>query len=144
MKKTATLVSVFIIAIVMALPLCFAQSEGVCNGFSIYAILSDDIINFYETEIAGKKVVSDKTQKQIENIANRYDIEENKAKGLLIVYDLCERTGDRVDFPTLAKMRDSQIVQLIKDRARVYEQSLDEVSKSRLKEKCKELLGFAV
>lgn len=144
MKKSATLVSVFIFAIAIVLPLCFAQSDGVCDGFSIYAILSDDIIDFYETEIAGEKVVSDKTQKQIANIANRYGVEENKAKGLLIVYDLCERTGDRVDFPTLAKMRDSQIMQLIKDRARVYEQSLDEQSKARLKEKSKGLLGFAV
>lgn len=120
----------------------FAQSDGTCYGWNVYDILSDDVIVFYETEIAGEKVVSDKSQKQIEGIASRYSVDTRKAKGLLLVYDFCERTGEAVSFPTLVDMKDSKIIQLVKTRIKVYEQSISDQKRAELKERAKGIIGF--
>ncbi len=141
---------VFKISVIIAVCLmatgtyCLIRPDGVCSAWSVYDMLSDDVILFYESEIAGEAVVSDKSQKQIENIASRYSIDARKATGLLLVYDFCERTGGGVDFPELVKMKDAKIIRLVKARAKVYDETIDEQKRESVKEKAKEILGFAI
>ena len=118
--------------------------RNICEAFSVFDMVSPKIIDFYESEIAGEKVVSDKSEKQIENIAQKYSISDKKAQGGLIVYDFCKRTGGGMDFPTIAKMSDGKIIALVKARAKVYEQSISEEKKTDLKRKSKEILGISI
>lgn len=120
------------------------DDKNVCKAISVFDMVSPKIIDFYESEIAGEKVVSDKSAKQIENIAQKYSISDKKAQGVLIVYDFCKRTGGGMDFPTIAKMTDGKIIALVKARAKVYEQSISEEKKADLKRKSKEILGISI
>ncbi len=120
------------------------NQRNVCEAFSIFDMVSSQVVDFYEEEIAGEKVVSDKSAKQIENIAQKYSISDKKAQGVLIVYDFCKRTGGGMDFPTIAKMSDGKIVALVKARAKVYEQSISDEKKADLKRKSKEIFGISI
>lgn len=119
------------------------NQSDICEAFSVFDMVSPKVVEFYESEIAGEKVVSDKSAKQIENIAQKYSISDKKAQGVLIVYDFCKRTGGGMDFPTIAKMSDGKIVALVKARAKVYEQSVSEEKKADLKRKSKEIFGIS-
>lgn len=119
------------------------DGKNVCEAFSVFDMVSPKVVDFYESEIAGEKVVSDKSAKQIENIAQKYSISDKKAQGVLIVYDFCKRTGGGTDFPTIAKMSDGKIVALVKARAKVYEQSISDEKKADLKRKSKEIFGIS-
>ena len=88
-------------------------------------------------------MVSDKSVKQIENIAQKYSISDKKAQGVLIVYDFCKRTGGGIDFPTIAKMSDGKIIALAKERGKVYEQSISDEKKAELKRKSKEIFRIS-
>ena len=120
------------------------NQRNICEAFSVFDMVSPKIVDFYESEIAGEKVVSDKSEKQIENIAQKYSISDKKAQGVLIVYDFCKRTGGGMDFPTIAKMSDGKIIALVRARAKVYEQSISEEKKTDLKRKSKEILGISI
>lgn len=131
--------SAFLIAASAAQP----EREGVCEAFSVYDMVSPTVIDFYESEIAGEKVVSQKSTKQLENVAQKYGISVKKAQGVLIVYDFCKRTGGGVDFPTISVMSDGKVISLVKARAKVYEQSITPEKKSELKRKSKEIFGIS-
>lgn len=148
MKATAKFVCMAtvlaIVAAVLAGVFVASLEDGVCEAFSVYDMISPRIIEFYETEIAEEKVVSSKSAKQIENIANRYAISVKKAQGVLIVYDFCNRTGGGVDFPSIAQMSESKVISLVKKRVKVYESSITEEKKNDLKVKAKENLGISL
>lgn len=142
MKNVAKTSGVMAIFLLLVCTFFFAQVDGVCAAWSVYDMLSDDVILFYESEIAGEKIVSDKSQRQIESVASRYSIAVRKAKGLLLVYDFCARTGEAVPFPTLVDMKDSKIIRLVKARIKVFEESIDDERRAQLKEKAKDIIGF--
>ncbi len=119
------------------------NQRDIGKAFSVFDMVSPKVIEFYETEIAGEKVVSNKSEKQIENIAQKYSISDKKAQGVLLIYDFCKRTGGGIDFPTIAKMSDGKIIALAKERGRVYEQSISEEKKADLKRKSKEIFGIS-
>lgn len=119
------------------------ESKNICKAFSVFDMVSPRVIEFYESEIAGERVVSDKSEKQIENIAQKYSISVKKAQGILLVYDFCKRTGGGIDFPTIAKMSDGKIIALTKERGKVYEKSISEGKRADLKRKSKEIFGIS-
>ena len=119
------------------------NQRDIGKAFSVFDMVSPKVIEFYETEIAGEKVVSNKSEKQIENIAQKYSISDKKAQGVLLIYDFCKRTGGGIDFPTIAKMSDGKIIALVKERGKVYEQSISEEKKADLKRKSKEIFGIS-
>lgn len=119
------------------------NQSDICEAFSVFDMVSPKIVDFYESEIAGETVVSDKSAKQIENIAQKYSISDKKVQGVLIAYDFCKRTGGGIDFPTIAKMSDGNIIALVKARAKVYEQTISEEKKADLKRKSKEIFGIS-
>lgn len=148
MKTTAKFVCVAtvlaIVAAVAAGVFVASFEDGVCEAFSVYDMISPKIIDFYETEIAEEKVVSSKSAKQIENIANRYKISVKKAQGVLLVYDFCNRTGGGADFPDIVQMSESKVISLVKARAKVYESTISKEKKNELKSKAKDVLGLAL
>ena len=119
------------------------NQRDICKAFSVFDMVSPKVIEFYETEIAGEKVVSNKSEKQIENIAQKYSISDKKAQGVLLIYDFCKRTGGGFDFPTIAKMSDGKIIVLAKERGKVYEKSISDEKKADLKRKSKEIFGIS-
>lgn len=144
--KSTSIAILFIVvfALFLSVSLEVEAQEQVCEAFSVYDMLSPKIISFYESEIAGEKVISNKSAKQIEGVASRFSISVQKAKGVMLVYDFCNRTGGGTDFPTIAQMSEKQVIELVKARAKVYEQSLTPEKKKELKRKSKEILGFSL
>jgi len=147
MKKIVKIVGLAVLFFAIFNVVCgFSTSKNqrdIGKAFSVFDMVSPKVIEFYETEIAGEKVVSNKSEKQIENIAQKYSISDKKAQGVLLIYDFCKRTGGGIDFPTIAKMSDGKIIALAKERGKIYEQSISEEKKVDLKRKSKEIFGIS-
>lgn len=147
MKKTIRIIGFAVLFLAIFNVVCNVSASknqrDICKAFSVFDMISPKVVEFYETEIAGEKVVSDKSVKQIENIAQKYSISDKKVQGVLIVYDFCKRTGGGIDFPTIAKMSDGKIIALAKERGKVYEQSISDEKKAELKRKSKEIFGIS-
>lgn len=147
MKKIIKIVGLAVLFFAIFNVVCGVSTQknqrDIGKAFSVFDMVSPKVIEFYETEIAGEKVVSNKSEKQIENIAQKYSISDKKAQGVLLIYDFCKRTGGGIDFPTIAKMSDGKIIALAKERGKVYEQSISEEKKADLKRKSKEIFGIS-
>ncbi len=121
----------------------FAEnSSEICYAASIYDVITPEVVAFYEREISLKKVLSNKSQKQLERIASRYEISVPKAKGAIIAYDFAKLTGDDTDFPTIASMSDLQMLAFVKARGEVYSSSLTPERKEEIKQKASDELGI--
>lgn len=120
------------------------ETARVCDAASIFDCVTPEVVRFYEEEIAGEQIISDKSEAQLCAIAKRYGISVAKARGALIVYDFSNRTGGGVDFPQIAQMSELKILSFFKARAEVYKQSLSEEKKEELKQKAKDTLGLSL
>lgn len=116
--------------------------KNVCSAGSIFDMITPEVVAFYENEIAGEKVLSNKTDAQLAGIAKRYDISVAKAKGVIVTYDFAKRTGGGIDFPSIAKMSDMKMLAFVKDRTEIYTAEFTKEQKEELKQKAMDALGF--
>lgn len=107
----------------------------------IYQKLNDALISLYETDIAGEKVVSDISEKDLKAIADKHGFSEKKTKALVILSDLSFRVGDGTPFCELAKMSDMKIVKFGKHLFDEYGKTLTDEQKSALKTKALQALN---
>ncbi len=101
----------------------------------IYDFLTDDIIAVYEQEISQKPVVSNMNQNALLALANKHQISVQKTKTILLLCDLCAKSGDCVNMGDLAKMSDGEILKVSKSAIDGYCQTLDDEQKENLKTK---------
>ncbi len=101
----------------------------------IFDMLSDEIIVLFEQEIAKKPVVSNMNEKAIEALADKYQISVQKTKTILLLHNLCEKSGDCVTIGELATMRDGDILKLGKSVVDDYCKTLSDEQKQELKQK---------
>ena len=120
------------------------KDKNVCDAGSIFDMITPEIVAFYENEIAGEKVLSNKTDAQLAGIANRYNISVAKAKGVIVTYDFANRTGGGIDFPSIAKMSDMKMLAFVKGRAEIYMSDFTNEQKEELKQKAMDVLGFKI
>lgn len=118
------------------------KDKNVCEAGSVFDLLTPKVVEFYENEIAGEKVLSDKSDAQLASIAKRYDITVQKARGVIIVYDFANRTGGGADFPDIAKMNEIKMLSFVKERADVFTADFSKEQKEELKQKAMAALGF--
>lgn len=111
------------------------KDKNVCDAGSIFDMITPEIVAFYENEIAGEKVLSNKTDAQLAGIAKRYNISVAKAKGVIVTYDFANRTGGGIDFPSIAKMSDMKMLAFVKGRAEIYMSDFTNEQKEELKKK---------
>ena len=62
-----------------------AKDKNVCEAGSVFDLLTPKVVEFYEKEIAGEKVLSDKSDAQLASIAKRYDITVQKASAVIVL-----------------------------------------------------------
>lgn len=143
MKKTAiNFIGALCISFLLACFLLPIAKESVVCDAALVDILTPEIIEFYESEISKKQVVSDKSDEWIERTAQRYGISPQKVKAVLIVKDFCETTGEDRTFLELSKESDFALFEIVKARSDVFTSTLDDEQKQNLKQKASELLGI--
>lgn len=118
------------------------KDKNVCDAGSAFDLLTPKVVEFYEKEIAGEKVLSQKTDAQLASIAKRYDITVQKARVVIVVYDFANRTGGGADFPDIAKMNEMKMFSFVKERGDVFMADFSKEQKEELKQKAMAALGF--
>lgn len=131
-----------VFAAVLIGALLLAPSDS-CSA-ALVDILTPEIIELYETEIAHSRVVSSKSEEWLSRTAERYDISVQKVKAVLIVQSFCALTGEEMSFPQLAELGDHKLLELVKQRSSIYTDSLSDEQKEALKQRAGELLGFKI
>ena len=105
-------------------------------------MLSDEIVKFYEEEIAKEAVLSNKSGENVRAIAARFGIDEQKARCAILLFDLANRTGGGIDFPEIAKMSEFKMLAFAKQRGEIFSSTLLPGEKARLKQRASELIGI--
>lgn len=120
---------------------CFCAPSKVAKA-GLCDLLSPQMVKFYEAEIAKEEVLSNKSADNIKAIAARFGIDEQKARCAVLLYDLANRTGGGIDFPTIAKMSEFGMLAFAKKRGEIYSSTLPAEEKERLKQRASEILGI--
>lgn len=137
MKKIIILSSICIFTFAFALCAIMPSEVGYCAG--VLDILSPKAIEFYEGEIAGRQVVSNKSYEWLERVGSRYNISAQKVRAVLVVQDFCKLCGEDRSFAELAKCQDLELLVIVKEHVDVYLSLLDDAKKEELKQKGSEL-----
>ncbi len=114
------------------------QSTNVADAirFNIYSLVTPKIINFYESCISNKKVASHIVGEQRVKMMEQYGITStSKLSGLLIVHDLVNMTGGKIDMEGLSKMKDKDVFALARKHMEIYKNSLSEQQRNDLNTK---------
>lgn len=120
MPLTAFIFALAIVVCTISQP----YQQPICQAYDVYDMLTPQLIELYEKEIAECQIVSGKSQRQLERISKTLNISLNKAKAFLLLQDFASRTGDSVSLSTLAKMSDMEIFAFAKQRAEVYQTTI--------------------
>lgn len=112
----------------------------VCDAYDMYDALKPEIIQLYEEEIAGEKIVSNKSQERLERLAGTLGISVGKTKAVLLLQDFASRTGESMSLSALAKMNDIKLITFAKQRADIYLSALDPEKREYLVNKLKSVL----
>lgn len=113
--------------------------KDVCNGAGVLDILSPKVIEFYESEIAHGKVVTNKSEEWLDRVGTRYGISAQKVRAVLVVQDFCGLCGEKKTFAELAKCPDYELLAIVKDHVDGYLNALDDERKEQLKQKASQL-----
>lgn len=120
---------------------CFCAPKEVADA-GVCDLLTPEIVKFYEEEIAKERVLSSKSEQNVKAIANRFGIDEQKAKCAILLFDFSKRTGGGITFPEIANMNEFKMLAFAKQRGEIYGQTLNKEDKEELKKKASDLLGI--
>ncbi len=122
---------------------CFAVPSEVAEA-GICDLLTPEVVKFYEEEIAKEQILSSKSEQNIKAIAQRFDIDEQKAKCAILIFDFSKRTGGGITFPEIVNMSEFKMLIFAKQRGEIYGQTLCKEDKAELKRKASVLLGIGL
>lgn len=108
----------------------------------VYDLLNADVIELYETDIAGEKIISNQSATQLARKASRLDIPVEKLKAVLLLQDFAGRTGRSVNLSELAEMSDLKLLALFKQCADDYLGTQPQGRRAELEQKLKKCLGM--
>ena len=134
---------------ISALTFVFAHSISsdnpetrVARASGIEDMVTDELIAFYENEIAKDTFISSMTTMKKNRLMSAYDISEKRLYLTLILQDLGARVDDHKDFNQIAQMNDKQLFSYGKTLVLSYIDTLTEEEKARLKDGFKSALGM--
>ena len=134
---------------ISALAFVFAPSISLDNPVTKVArasgiedMVTDELIAFYEKEIAKDTFISSMTAMKKNRLMSAYDISEKRLYLTLILQDLGARVDDHKDFNQIAQMNDKQLFSYGKTLVLSYIDTLTEEEKTRLKDGFKSALGM--
>ena len=125
-------------------PSISSDSTGtkVARASGIEDMVTDDLIAFYEKEIAKDTFISSMTTMKKNRLMSAYDINEKRLYLTLILQDLGARVDDHKDFNQIAQMNDKQLFSYGKALVLSFIDTLTEEEKARLKDGFKSALGM--
>lgn len=134
---------------ISALAFVFAHSISsdnpetrVARASGIEDMVTDELIAFYEKEIAKDTFISSMTTMKKNRLMSAYDITEKRLYLTLILQDLGARVDDHKDFNQIAQMNDKQLFSYGKTLILSFIDTLTEEEKARLKDGFKSALGM--
>lgn len=134
---------------ISALAFVFAHSTSsgnpetrVARASGIEDMVTDELIAFYEKEIAKDTFISSMTTMKKDRLMSAYDISEKRLYLTLILQDLGARVDDHKDFNQIAQMNDKQLFSYGKTLVLSFIDTLTEEEKARLKDGFKFALGM--
>ena len=138
-----------VVVTISALAFVFARSISsdnaetkVARASGIEDMVTDELIEFYEKEIAKDTFISSMTTMKKNRLMSAYDISEKRLYLTLILQDLGARVDDHKDFNQIAQMNDKQLFSYGKTLVLSYIDTLTEEEKARLKDGFKSALGM--
>lgn len=114
----------------------------VARASGIEDMVTDELITFYEKEIAKDTFISSMTTMKKDRLMSAYDISEKRLYLTLILQDLGARVDDHKDFNQIAQMNDKQLFSYGKTLVLSFIDTLTEEEKARLKDGFKSALGM--
>ena len=114
----------------------------VARASGIEDMVTDELIAFYEKEIAKDTFISSMTTMKKNRLMSAYDISEKRLYLTLILQDLGVRVDDHKDFNQIAQMNDKQLFSYGKTLVLLFIDTLTEEEKARLKDGFKSALGM--
>ena len=139
-----TVVTISALAFVFA-PTSFSSSNPetkVARASGIEDMVTDELIAFYEKEIAKDTFISSMTTMKKDRLMSAYDISEKRLYLTLILQDLGARVDSHKDFNQIAQMNDKQLFSYGKTLVLSFIDALTEEEKARLKDGFKSALGM--
>ena len=139
-----TVVTISALAFVFApTPISLDNPETkVARASGIEDMVTDELIEFYEKEIAKDTFISSMTTMKKNRLMSAYDISEKRLYLTLILQDLGARVDDHKDFNQIAQMNDKQLFSYGKTLVLSFIDTLTEEEKARLKDGFKSALGI--
>ena len=138
-----------VVVTISALAFVFAPSISsdnpetkVARASGIEDMVTDELIAFYEKEIAKDTFISSMTAMKKNRLMSAYDISEKRLYLTLILQDLGAKVDDHKDFNQIAQMNDKQLFSYGKTLVLSYIDTLTEEEKARLKDGFKSALGM--
>ena len=138
-----------VVVTISALAFAFALSISsdnpetkVARASGIEDMVTDELIAFYEKEIAKDTFISSMTTMKKNRLMSAYDISEKRLYLTLILQDLGARVDDHKDFNQIAQMNDKQLFSYGKTLVLSFIDTLTEEEKARLKDGFKSALGM--
>lgn len=110
----------------------------------VYDMLSDELIEMYEREIAGEQIVSNKTATQLERTAGRLGIDAKKLKAIMLLQDLASKVSNDVSLSELAAMSDIKLLGFFKQNGEAYLDTLSEERRQELKQMLSDTLKLPI
>ena len=114
----------------------------VARASGIEDMVTDELIAFYEKEIAKDTFISSMSTMKKNRLMSAYDISEKRLYLTLILQDLGARVDNHKDFNQIAQMNDKQLFSYGKTLVLSYIDTLTEEEKTRLKDGFKSALGM--
>lgn len=140
MEKNSTRFYTVLIAIfVLAVAIIGTQTFGArtATAGSITEMAGENVVRFYEDEIAEEKFISNINPARKARMCATYKISENRLNAVLILQDLGARVGIPQSADDLAKMNDKALISTCKTVICAYIDTLTDEEKQDLKEKFK-------
>ena len=122
----------------------FNDAERRLCDAGVYDMLSPELVEIYEREIAGQSIVSSKTQAQLDRAAGRIGIDINKLKAIMLLQDLAGRVNRDISLDELAAMSDIKLLGFFKQCGDEYLATLTEERRSELKKMLTDCIKFPV
>ena len=141
-KRLIVLATSGILTVIALFAICGAFAPSKVAQAGLCDLLSDEIVKFYEEEIAKEAVLSNKSGENVRAIAARFGIDEQKTRCAILLFDLANRTGGGIDFPEIAKMSGFKMLAFAKQRGEIFSSTLLPGEKARLKQRASELIGI--
>lgn len=131
-----------ILAAFMCAATCCQEPGQRAFASDLCDLVTPQLIQMYETEIAGKKVVSNMSEAKLMSVANKFSISENKTRAVYILLDLASRTGKEYTFDQLAKMDEWSLFAAAKSCGEIYFAAQTPERQEELKQMLKNALGI--